>query len=118
MARHNIARKALPDAERMAVGAGGATPPGFLQIRPRRVDTGGATIPNTYWAPQDLDLYLYDESTGSLVTSAGSTVDPNEQVVTSSAVSSPIYKVYRVAGSFTSTPWPKIAASLGNGTGP
>jgi hypothetical protein len=65
--------------------------------------SGGTNIPSTYYPIQDLDLYAYSESTGAQVGSSASTVDPNEQVKVSSAVSSPVYKVYRATTPFTSS---------------
>jgi hypothetical protein len=69
----------------------------------RQVTSAGSNTPTTYYGIQDLDLYVFDESSGSQVGSSTSTVDPNEQAVLSSAVTSPIYKVYRAASSFTSS---------------
>lgn len=69
----------------------------------RHVTSNGANTPTTYYAIQDLDLYVYDESSGSQVASSTSTVNPNEQAAVTSSVSSPVYKVYRSASSFTSS---------------
>lgn len=82
-----------------AVSAGGRA----TLVWNRQVTSNGANIPTTYYTPQDLDLYAYDESDGSQVGSSTSTVNPNEQIAFGSSVTSPIYKVYRSAASFTSS---------------
>ena len=69
----------------------------------RQVTSAGSNTPTTYYGIQDLDLYVYDESSGSQLGSSASTVNPNEQVAVTSAVTSPIFKVYRAASSFTSS---------------
>lgn len=69
----------------------------------RHVTSIGSSTPTTYYGIQDLDLYVYDESDGTELGSATSTVDPTEQAAVSAAVESPIFKVYLASGSFTSS---------------
>jgi hypothetical protein len=69
----------------------------------RHVTSAGASTPTTYYGIQDLDLYVYDESSGTQLASSTSTLNPTEQGAVSLAVSSPIFKVYRASSTFTSS---------------
>jgi subtilisin family serine protease len=67
----------------------------------RHVVKNGASIPSVYYSPLDLDLYVYDESSGASLGSSTSSIENCEQVAVSAASSAPIVKVYRY-GSFPS----------------
>ena len=67
----------------------------------RHVMSNGSSAPSSASSLVDLDLYLFDESSGLSAGQSTSSVNPVEQLKASSAVSSPILKVKR-AGNFPS----------------
>lgn len=68
----------------------------------KRVVSNGSSTPTSSSNLLDLDLYVYDESDGSTQGSSISGVDSVEQVKLSSAVTTPVVKVYRYDASFPS----------------
>lgn len=82
----------------------------------RHVTSNGSSAVTTYYDLTDLDLYVYDESTGNSLGAGTSSIDPVEQVEVASAVTSPVIQVYRY-GSFpsgvSSEPWAVATESTG-----
>ncbi|MCE9634116.1 MAG: S8 family serine peptidase [Planctomycetes bacterium] len=61
----------------------------------RAVTSNAASAPTTYSALVDVDLYVYDEASGTQLGSSVSSVDSTEQVKVSAAATTAIAKVYR-----------------------
>lgn len=67
----------------------------------RHVVYGGSNFPSKYFQLNDLDLYIYDESSGNLIASSTSGADNAEQVKTGTSYSSVIIKVDAFTNNFT-----------------
>ncbi len=67
----------------------------------RHVASNGSSAVTSYQSLLDLDLYVYDETSGASLGASDSSVDSVEQVAVSSASTSPVVQVYRY-GSFPS----------------